>query len=47
MLATVGNNPSTQTVFVPHKVAGAEDVADMVRNGAMQAAKVPSVRMAR
>lgn len=47
VLATVGNNPSTQTVFVPHKFAGMEDIADKIRDGAMQASKVPSLRLAR
>jgi hypothetical protein len=47
LLFDAGNNPSTQTIFIPHKVAGMEDIADKVRDGAMQAAKVPAVRMTR
>jgi len=44
MLNMVGNNPSTTTVFVPHKYngeggreGGKEDVSGLVRDGVMQA----------
>ncbi|EWM25334.1 hypersensitive-induced response protein [Nannochloropsis gaditana] len=41
MLNLVGNNPSTNTVFIPHKPAlaqnGEEEVGDQVRNGMLQA----------
>ena len=44
-LNVVGNNPSTNTIFMPHKFAGTEDLADQVRDGAMAAAKVPAGRL--
>lgn len=39
MLNVVGQNPSTNSVFVPHKLGGvgAENMGDLVRDGVLQA----------
>ena len=54
MLNVVGNNPSTNTIFVPHKYngkgggeGGGEDVSDLVRDGVMQAQSRLAGRMTR
>lgn len=44
MLNMVGQNPSTTSVFTPHKTRPAGDeVADFVRDGLIQADKVPQI----
>ena len=40
MLSTIGNNPSSTTVFTPHKFGGVQ-IEDQVRDGSMQASKLP------